>query len=728
MKNFIGLYFLTSVISVIAATKNDPHLPISHCYHWLDQKNQNFLTYKYNYGDNNNGDVAFVAGTNGAIAGPGLYCAKSPSGSYNYGDRVIRLDLVDDIVMLNSLTGKKFCGHNASFYSQAECNKKPWDIKFYSGGGIGKSAWYVIKDPQAIASWSANSDQLIADLLKSKTVNSGGVITHFDLTLKAINRERSSRGGQKVYTNHNARMSIINILDKPNLLRQIPALTVISKVANVPNSDFSKSKKLKVYKTQFKRALQDSFLSFDDFDSTLKSDKVLRQTFLNIISNLNSTELQGSNLPVVLLSLEKYSTLTKSKAISIWKRALVGAGSFQYFIDEGVKPSDIIAQAFAESIIHQRHNIDKVQGHNFLPFISLMNSFATDKNYKTAYTQITEQLFLKAIENKLSPISIYKNFTNKTIDKKQIIQNALSKYYSTQFKGLDLITIGHLTDLAQLDTATLSSYSQIIQKMEIPASNVATYLIADDFQKGKITLPSMISLSNYMTKLMKRALAERGMKGMTNTYRFVFSDLFHHFYSLVKAEKNTIKKAQIMVEASEFFYDFANDLPDDYFKSYGYILTQNASFFSMGLKYKTHPINGAYDQYKTGDSTFDLFFEDVTKYALEGSYTQFLIENANDQKAKDLLDIVINYFTSPQMDTWLASAEFALSHEEKKAWKNMISNRKYSRRGNFVSSDVCRLSKVFHNKRKYLTSILDPQVDADLKKMNTKIYKSSHCN
>jgi hypothetical protein len=723
----IGLFLLATVATTIAATKNDPHLPISHCYHWLDQKNQNFLTYKYRYGDNNNGDVAFVAGTNGAIAGPGLYCAKSPSGSYSYGDRVIRLELVDDIVMLDATTGKKYCGHNGSFYSQSECNKKPWDIKFYTGGGRGRSAWYVIKDPQAIARWSANSDQLITDLTTSKTINPGGASTHFDLTIKKINRERQSNGGQKIYINQNARMSILKILTKPNLLRQIPALTVISKIANVPDSDYSKSKKIKVYQTQFKRAIADSYLSFDDFNGVLKINKTIMKTFVNLVSNLNTTELKNANLPVVMLALEKYSTLSKPEAVRLWNHALLGAGSFQLFIDEGVKATDTIGMAFATSIIQQMHNIDQIQAHNFLSLISLMNNYATDKNFKTAYTNITEDLFIQAIANKASPVTIFKKFTNKIINKKRIIQNALNKYYSTQFVGLDLITVGHLADLAQLDPTTMLNYSQIIQKMDIPASKVATYLIADDFQKGKITLPSMITLTDYITKLMQRALAERGKKGMTNTYRFVFSDIFHYFFSRVKAEKDTVKKAQLMADASDFFYSFADSLPDAYFKSYGYILTQNASFFGMNLKYKTHPIQDAFDRYQTGDQAFDTFFEEVTKYALEGSYTHYLIESADDQKAKDLLDIVINYFTSPEMDTWLASNEFSLSHKEKKAWKNMITNRKYSKRGKFVSSDVCRLSKVFYNKRKYLTKILDPQVDSDLKKMNTKIYKSSYC-
>ena len=79
----------------IANTKNDLHLPISHCYHWLTPDH---LEYKYKYANRTSGEITFyTSGGNGAAAGPGLYCAKSPSGSYSYGSRLIRLDLVEDL-------------------------------------------------------------------------------------------------------------------------------------------------------------------------------------------------------------------------------------------------------------------------------------------------------------------------------------------------------------------------------------------------------------------------------------------------------------------------------------------------------------------------------------------------------------------------------------------------------------------------------------------------------
>ena len=88
MKIFlIGLTLLANI--TFGATKNDPHVPISHCYHWIKEGSNKYLSFKYNYASEHENELTFYttpASSNGSVAGPGLYCAKSPSGSYSYGD------------------------------------------------------------------------------------------------------------------------------------------------------------------------------------------------------------------------------------------------------------------------------------------------------------------------------------------------------------------------------------------------------------------------------------------------------------------------------------------------------------------------------------------------------------------------------------------------------------------------------------------------------------------
>ena len=726
---FVFTYLILSSSASFCATRMDKHLPISHCYHWLDEKNSNFLTYKYQYGDINNGDVAFVAGRNGAIAGPGLYCAKSPSGSTSYGDRVIRLDLVDDIVMYDATTGKKYCGHNGNFYPQNECDRKQWDIKFYSGGGIGNKAWYVIKAPQAIARWSANSDQLVSDLQLSKTVNSGGISAHFDQTLRYIQRERSQDGGPKTYINGNARMSILDILEKPNLLRQIPAMTVISKVSIIPKKDFSDRKKKKVFKTQLERALADSFLSYDDINSVVKTDTLVEKVFTDLLTNITTEQLKKFNIPVVLLGLNEYTSLTESKAIGIWNYGIFSAGPFKLIIDNDIQPSSPIGNGFAQAIVSNRNKLDKIQDHNYISLITLLDRFANKNKNSVYYKQITQEILMSSIVNNQDPIKMIKELKNPLLQKAGAISNILKKLYSTKFDGLDPIVVGHLVDISNIDKQTYDKYSQKIDQLEIPVTKRATYFLSDDYRNGDITLPSMVSNFSYVTKLFNRALSERGKKGMTNTYRFLFSDIFHLYFSKIKKEDDNTKKQQLVKVAADFMYQFANSLSSDLFKSYGYILTQNASFFDMDMKYDDHPIQGAFDYYLSGDSNFDTFFLDITKYSLEGSYAHFLIDKAEegDTKALDLLKIILTYFNSSEFDSWIKSDEFKLSQKEKEDWKNVIERKKYSRGGKFVSSDLCRFSKVLYRKRRDIKKIVDVATFDAMMTKNTSVYKSDIC-
>ncbi|MEN0059597.1 MAG: hypothetical protein AAGB31_12230, partial [Bdellovibrio sp.] len=133
-----GVINMTAFVAS-ANMPDDPDMPIDHCYHWLNERTDKFLTFKYQYASKNGGEFSFyTTGGNGAAAGPGIYCAKTPIGSYSYGDRVVRINFVDDIVISDG--NKKICGINGRFYSnQADCDKKPVDINLFNSN----SDWYV---------------------------------------------------------------------------------------------------------------------------------------------------------------------------------------------------------------------------------------------------------------------------------------------------------------------------------------------------------------------------------------------------------------------------------------------------------------------------------------------------------------------------------------------------------------------------------------------------------
>ena len=293
--NKIFFYFCTGCLlisSLNANTRNDPHLPLSHCYHWLDS-NAGYLDFKYDYASRNNGALTFyttAATSNGSIAGPGLYCAKSPSGSYSYGDRVIRIDFSDDVVVLDEYTGKKHCGHNGDFYAdQSECDSKDWDVKFYSGGGVGSSAWYVISNPNAITSWSATSDQLISDLNLSKTLNGSNFQSHADATLQKIQQEKASH--PDVTYNSDARIGILSMIEKkPELLKTIPRMHLLKTLTSSKIPDEVKEKVDQIKDKVISEIILDELLNMKDYEDLFKNPSITQAVLTQTYKMINNGE------------------------------------------------------------------------------------------------------------------------------------------------------------------------------------------------------------------------------------------------------------------------------------------------------------------------------------------------------------------------------------------------------------------------------------------------------
>jgi hypothetical protein len=305
MKIFISLYLLI-ITSGFAATKNNFHLPINHCYHWISESSNNYLSFKYDYASKNNNELTFFttpSSSNGSVAGPGLYCAKSPSGSYSYGDRLIRVELVDDIVLYDEDNGINHCGTSGeNSNNSTDCANKTWDIKFYSGGGAGNSAWYVIQNPASIKSWSANSNQLINDLKKSMTLNDSSFKSHATSAIQFMQYERTQIG-EKIHHTQTTRASIVEIIvNNPEKLNSIPALSIISRLS-IDKSDLLTIEERKdIYKRYLHIALKSYDIDYKSYERILKNDKSLSEEFLSILKK-EIPNLQNDNPYLVLEAL-----------------------------------------------------------------------------------------------------------------------------------------------------------------------------------------------------------------------------------------------------------------------------------------------------------------------------------------------------------------------------------------------------------------------------------------
>lgn len=166
---------------IFVGPNNNPLL-IDHCYHYLpENSNRKFVTSKYAKAEENNGQLYDpLAPPEKAVQGQGIYCAKTPvSTIVTYGERAVRVELADDVVIQDNRNSKKikYCrigrGQMVSSDKDENCKSKPVDMVLYSGRSLtapGVHDWYVIlndnrkKTISAIKEWSANDDLLVRDL------------------------------------------------------------------------------------------------------------------------------------------------------------------------------------------------------------------------------------------------------------------------------------------------------------------------------------------------------------------------------------------------------------------------------------------------------------------------------------------------------------------------------------------------------------------------------------
>ncbi len=731
----IGLLALFAYRALAADqnTKNSPHIPISHCYHWLDEKGPGYLTHKYQYAQQNNGDITFYTtpGTSkGAMAGPGLYCAKSPTGSYNYGDRVLRIDLVDDIVLLDDTTGRKYCGHDGSYYpTQAQCDARPWDIKFYSGGGVGNYAWYVIRDPQAIAQWSANSQQLESDLNLNKSISDQAFQTHADNTLTAIFAERK-RLGELVFINHKARMNLMDILKDPTEVAKIPPMSVLARMVKYNGADLTDKFRTKLYKEQLLRALKDNQLEFNDYDTVVSGDPKMEAIFADqALENLKDKKLEKTNVISSLIALDKYSngTLSAKDISKAWIAIFKSQNIFSSLNSYDFKNATIISTLFSN--LPDMVTYSKLSNQNKLEMLKVFNKYVQAQHESLIIAPYIDE----TIENYLinSPAFVMSLYDPKLNNQLLAITPAtvrvLHNRAKSHFQGLDPMAVGQVVDhiKAAIPVADFPKYAGLIKALELPMNKVPTYQMLGDFTAGKTKLPSMITTEHYFSLLFNRSIEERNhaLNPSTNTFRLTLSAFFEYYFKMHESANDDAGRLAAKQEAEATFLYLYFNMDKTLLKSYGYALLQNASFFSEldGLMYDVHPTDKYVDHYGSGDANFDAQLEEMVETAIDGSFIHALIFKAVKQRnngAKVLLQIVLDSLTSNDFDQYMQTNEFQIANQEKNDWRNFVYNRHIQNAGrNRTQSDLCGVAVVLDKFDRDLKKIVAPAQKALIDKI-----------
>lgn len=236
-KGLIRIFFaflLQLIVSkAFANPANAPEAPLDHCYHWI-KENQGYLSFKYQHAEKTGGEFTFYTSQGNHAAGDGIYCSKTLIGSYTYGDRVVRIDFAEDTVF-RTVDGRNVCFKESGIQ---DCAARVPDVISYSLS----SGWYVIKRPDVIYSWSANSDQLRADFTEEKVYK-----TH-DHLLKALalmDLELLKRP-KNTYFNPKARKSFLKLIASDQNIGRLASDTMIFRVLNLTNLEISEERKVAV--------------------------------------------------------------------------------------------------------------------------------------------------------------------------------------------------------------------------------------------------------------------------------------------------------------------------------------------------------------------------------------------------------------------------------------------------------------------------------------------------
>jgi hypothetical protein len=725
----IILLSMSASMLTLANTKNDPHVPLGHCYHWLNESTSKYLTYKYNFAKKHEGEITFYtdpATSNGSVAGPGLYCGKTPGDSFDYGDRVVRVDFVEDVVMLDSLAGIQYCGHNGNFYqSSQECQKKPWDVKFYTGGGKGQAAWYVIRNPQAIFTWSANSEQLVADLNAEKAFEGGPYAIKADATIKIMRAEGLLRGNAPIQ-NYNARLSIIKILQDQAKVDQVPPLTVIALVFNYNGPDLSRAEKKNIYTAQFDRAFKDTKLAFADLLTTMKLSPEIETSFLSVLRKINIAQLDKVNPVLVLQGLDKYETpanLSAQKVKALWQASLLSDNNLQSLVDISLTDQG----AFATSLESSLPSIDdfktKSSSYNLVPILKIFNKYVVDgkgASFKNTFRALLKELIQKSGSDFANT---YDQLSNAALNKEAVLVSIVTTdlMQPAMIKLANPLTLGLALDRveASVDPAALKIAQAKILKLPFLVDAIPSYKLLDDFETGKFKIPSFYPEQDFLIKMVDRSIEEQKVsKAPTNTFRLVMSGFYSFYNAQVKKVKDARGKDNVSLKAAQSLRELAALMNTEERLPYRYITLQNAGHFEAKGRAKDHPIEHELVNYKQGDAAFDKFIEETVVTSYDGSMMQYLIFHAKaDPNMANLLKLSIDHLMSKQFSAVLASPSFIASQAEKKLWNNILFNKVYSPTGNTkVPSTVCHMESIF---KKYYKELGESMTREDVSDMRT---------
>ncbi|MBL7670888.1 MAG: hypothetical protein JNM39_10420 [Bdellovibrionaceae bacterium] len=753
--SLISLFICAQIcVSANANTTSTPPYPIDHCYHWINEARNSFLSYKYDHANKNRGELSFYSTEgNGAVAGSGLYCAKTPITSWQYGDRVIRIDLVPDVVLQVGSTGHKLCGHNGKLYkNDSECNSRPTDILHYDAS----HDYYVIKNPQAVLKWSAKSDQLEKDLAVGRSEADSSVKAHIDQTLIYMQADRTKK---VEILNEKRRMALAKILEDPTIISQFPPLSLIAQI----QADTTIKDKAKHYESQIKRALLDTLLSYSEFEEVIQKDSQVRGIFLKALGQIAAQEFSAINIAVVLTAIDKNeSDLSASKLLrdpqtitNLWTQLFKSSYSFDSLTKVGLRPNGIVRASFDKAfpqtdVLQNEKNLSPKVAISLIKTIEAFSSGSVPVKNQIKFLFKT---LLKSTESQTFA-NVFATLKNSSIEKEKAFIDLVQSETTTQdpFNGYDPIVTGLLVDSVKgsLPTQAFQTITEDLLKQTLLATDKMSFILLHELKNGRIKLPSFMTETTFVAKLVERSINERRPdKSTSNTFRLVLSGTYDLFMSRLEgnedqrgstrgSDKQNVKIKLSFKAAAKELVDLALRLHSQPAQQpYAYIALQNAGLFGTELKPMVHPIEAIVSELDPAKSQEII---DILGRSLDSSLLSYLVESLkskgpHSEISKTLLASIIAFTGSRTFENSLKDDVFKIAEREKRLWKNIVKKPKAESKSGGkdegfylerVSSSLCAFSQAFEKYSDVLKTISPEHFSLALRNLGS--YFRSECD
>lgn len=685
--SYLNIFLISTMLysSAWANTISTNEDLINHCYHWIkeDQGNLKYLTKKYQDATKLGGAFSFELQGSGNVRGAGIYCAKTPLGSSGYGDRVVRLNLVSDVVLFNEMSNT--CTVGGIRQPVNVCSEKSPDIIAYNRPGA--DAWYVIKNPKAVQSWTSNDDTLKRDLIENGFTNQA-VLTYMENERKTI--------GIKFFQNTNARFGLKELLADSAKLNSTPIASVMMSLAGYQRSGNTEIPKSIVnsHLAQYtQKLLTSSSVSVGEIEN-------LSKTF----PELNLNTLAKSSLPslnpakALALNDKLGMNLSSDNLINLWRTVLNSPKSLQELDLDALPRRGDTVTAFNKVMQKDAAQLmGKISGKGAEKVLLLLNSMIVtgDSQITSLATSLVKGL-LKDSDGVDIP-ALYAKIDSKELKKDQIFAAPILET-ALQSKDGDPVSIVTSLQVVKndLSPSQKQSLAANLEKMPLKMNSQSSYQIFQLYKDGRISSELLPEIT-FLPKLFGRALAEQDAgKTDTNVYRLLLSD--YYGYLSAKVNNGTLTNAEII------FDKIYKGLMKQDRNEYAMTALQNYSAFH----YKTNKWQQALISFVkdpknyTTDSEYQANIDTLVR-SLDGDLMNTLIGYSTQTDnleiariSKYLTSLTLNYLKSPDFVRDQAKSTFLASQKEKAAWQNFGASARYD-------SDICYFAKVIEASKSTLS-------------------------